>query len=242
MRIKKLIKNYFESGNVCVTGLRGTGKDILFGNVIARRKKTYVSNLDYTNGLNFHIFEYEKLDINNTYKNFLSYGLNYYKFPYELGTDIYISDAGIYFPSQYNNLLNRDCSTFPVYMALSRQVSHNNVHINVQNLNRVWDKIREQSDLYITCLNCKVILGICFLKIRLYDKMQSCIDRVKPCRIKVPLFAPRDVRMNYKMHIDKFEQKYGMVKTKFLIFKNKSKHDTYYFQKILESGTKERKD
>ena len=45
MRFKRIIR-YFKRGNVCVTGLRGTGKDLLMGNVIARRKKNYVSNLN----------------------------------------------------------------------------------------------------------------------------------------------------------------------------------------------------
>ena len=46
MGIRKIIK-LFENGNVNVTGLRGTGKDVLFSNVIARRKSKYISNVDY---------------------------------------------------------------------------------------------------------------------------------------------------------------------------------------------------
>ena len=33
----------FKRGNVCVTGLRGTGKDLLMSNVVVRRKKPYIS-------------------------------------------------------------------------------------------------------------------------------------------------------------------------------------------------------
>jgi hypothetical protein len=46
MRFKKIIR-MFEDGNVCVTGLRGRGKDMLMSNVVVRRKKPYVSNVDY---------------------------------------------------------------------------------------------------------------------------------------------------------------------------------------------------
>ena len=237
MFIKTIIKKYFEKGNVCVCGLRGTGKDILLGNVIARRKMSYVSNLNYTHDNNFNEFHFLDFDLGqNTYKNFLVDRLNYYEYPFEYGTDLYLSDAGVYFPSQYCNDLNKKYPYFPNYMALSRQVAHANVHYNVQNLNRVWDKIREQSDLYIMCLGCKVVFGVVFMKIRLYDKYQSACDRVKPCRIKIPIFASRDVKMNYKMHIDKYVQNYGYVADKILIFKNLSKHDTYYFEKKLKEG------
>ena len=46
MNMRKIVK-LFEQGNVCVVGLRGCGKDMLFANVIARRRQPYVSNTDY---------------------------------------------------------------------------------------------------------------------------------------------------------------------------------------------------
>lgn len=236
MRFKIIIK-LFESGNVCVTGLRGTGKDVLCGNVIARRKKDYVSNLDYTNGHHFHLLEYSALDMGkNDYKNLLNGDIHYYAYPYPQGSDVYISDAGIYFPSQYCNELNRDYKYFPTYFALSRQVSHNNMHINVQNLNRCWDKIREQSDIYIRCRRCIVIFGFVLQWITIYDKYQSCLDRVEPCRISVPLMASREVKQNAQIYLDKFRNTYGSIKTRILFYRNKSKHDTYYFEKLFKGG------
>ena len=165
MRFKKVLK-LFEKGNVCVSGLRGTGKDVLFGNVIGRRRKeAYISNLDY--GGNRFPFELKKLDLaGNTYKNFIAGNVKNYVFPYPLGTDVYISDAGVYFPAQHFVELNRSYDSFVAYQALSRQVSHNNVHFNAQNLNRVWDKIREQSDIYINCQWCKVLPNIPDLDVR----------------------------------------------------------------------------
>ena len=41
------VKKMFSQGNVCVTGLRGTGKDMLMSNVISSRKLPYISNMDY---------------------------------------------------------------------------------------------------------------------------------------------------------------------------------------------------
>lgn len=233
MGLRKIIR-LFNKGNCCVFGLRGTGKDILFGNVIARRKEQYISNLDYGNQYNRFVFDL--VDLKNTYKNFLTGNVNQYVWDFPPNTDIYLSDCGVYFPSQYNGELNKQYPSVPNYQALSRQVCKNNFHFNAQNLNRVWDKIREQSDIYIMCRSCKVIFGICFLRYRLYEKYQSAVDRVAPCRIRVPLFANKEVKLNARMYVDKFVNQYGIIKSGFAIFKNKSKHNTYYFGDLLKEG------
>lgn len=247
MLFRKIVK-MFKKGSVCVTGLRGTGKDVIMGNVAVRRKIPYVSNLNY--GGTCYPFDYNEIDLKNSYDDILKCTPNKYVWPYEEGTDLYISDVGVYFPSQYCNQLNRDYQSFPYYMALSRQISKNNVHINVQNLNRAWDKIREQSDIYIRCLWCKVLFakknkitgfktgGIVIQKITIYDKYEACLNRVKPCRVKIPLLANREMRLRYQMHIDQFEEKNGKVKNAYLIYINKSSHDTYYFKSFFESGKK----
>ena len=239
MTIKGIIK-LFERGNVCVTGLRGTGKDVLFGNVIARRKRDYVSNLNYTNDSRYHLLDFGAIDCGkNDYRDLLSGNVKYYRYPYPSGSDIYLSDAGIYFPSQYCSELNRDFKYLPTYFALSRQVSHNNVHVNVQNLNRCWDKIREQSDIYIRCRGCVVLFGKLVIQtITIYDKYQSCLDRVEPARISVPFMAKKEVQQNARMYLDKFRNTYGVVKNRLLVYWHMSEHDTYYFEKLFEEGRK----
>lgn len=227
--VAKLFNN-----NVCVTGLRGTGKDLLFGNVIAYRKKPYISNLDY--GGERHELDFDLLDCGkNTYKNLISGDINKYEFPYEKGTDVYLSDAGIYLPSQYCGELNARYPYIATYQALSRQLSGNNFHINTQNLNRCYDKIREQSDVYIRCRKCIYIFGLVIQFITLYDKAQSCIDRVKPCRIRKPLISAVG-RTQADCYIDNFYNVHGTVKNKILIYFNRSKHDTLYFKELFKNG------
>lgn len=232
--MRKIIK-LFKTGNVCVTGLRGTGKDLLFGNVIARRKNDYISNINYTNGINYYSLDFNRLDVGkNTYDNFIRNDVNYYSFDYPIGSDIYVSDVGIYYPSQYCNQLNNRYPYMATYQALCRQISHNNFHVNVQNLNRCWDKIREQSDVYIRCKKCIYIFGLVIQFVSIYDKYQSCVDRVPKCLIKIPIFASRETKLNAKMYIEKYRIQYGNVKERILIYFNKSKHDTYYFEKLLK--------
>lgn len=234
MNLKKIIK-LFKDGNVCVTGLRGSGKDVLFGNVIyhlfTKKHLPYVSNLDY--GGYYIPLTLSDLDINNNYNNFIDNKVNDYKYPYNLGSDIFLSDAGVYLPSQYCSQLNKQYEGVIGFQALSRQIGLCNFHINVQNLNRVWDKVREQSDIYIRCLKCKIIGKIVVQKVIIYDKYESCLNRVKPCRIHVPIFGNKVAKMNARLYIDNFINTHGSIKTKLLIYKNHSKHDTLYFGHLL---------
>lgn len=230
----------FKRGSVCVTGMRGSGKDMLMSNIVSHRKEPYVSNIEYVykhNDYCYYPFEYDKINLNNTYDNFINGNINKYVFPYPDGTDIYISDLGVYFPSQYCNELNKKYSSLPTFGALSRHLGLSNLHLNVQNLNRAFDKLRELSDTYYYCRECKVFFGkLVFQKITVYDKASSCIERVKPCRITVPLFAKKEVKENARMYREKFYNQYGLVKSRTMFYINRSKYDTRVFKKMLEEG------
>lgn len=236
--MRSIIK-LFEDGNVCVTGLRGRGKDMLFANVVARRKKPYISNINYKCGCIFHPLNLSSLDPRNNYTNFITGRVRSYLFPYDDGTDVYISDVGVYFPSQYCGELNRDYKSLPVYMALSRQLSANNVHINVQNLNRAWDKLREQSDSYIYCRWCKVLFGLFVIqKVTIYEKYESCLARMEEPKLSVPL-CNRVARTNAKMYLDQFRNAHGRIKSRVLFYINRSDYDTRHFRALLAGGTDE---
>lgn len=232
MRFKKII-NLFQNGGVSVCGMKGTGKDVLIGNVIARRKDPYISNLDY--GYEYIPLKLNDLNLPNNYANFINNSTNDYAYPYPLGCDIYISDCGIYLPSQYCNQLNRDYEGIVSFQALSRQIAFANVHFNAQNLNRVWDKLREQSDTYIRCRKCFVIFGFVIQFITIYDKYESCLARINPCRIRAPKIGDKNAKMQADLYLDNFYNQHGSVKNRILIYRNKSKHDTYYFGRLLRT-------
>ena len=234
MRFKKVIK-LFEQGNVCVCGLRGRGKDLLMSNVVVRRKLPYVCNIDY--GGERYPFNYSDLDCgSNTYQNFIRGSVNYYRYPFPDGTDVYLSDAGIYFPSQFCSELNRQFPYMSVFQAISRHVGNCNFHFNAQNLNRVWDKIREQSDLYILCRRCFYVGGFVFQWITIYDRYQSALDRQKPLRLPLPLFASREVKLRARIEMEQYEAAHGTIKNRILFYKNRSTYNTRQFKEILEGG------
>lgn len=238
----KSIVRLFEKSNVCVTGLVGTGKDMLFANVICRRNKPYISNIDY--GGYFAPFDFKKLDVGgNTYKDFIDGTLSRYEFPYSQGSDVYLSDVGVYLPAQYCNELNKDYKHISTYMALHRQLSRNRFHLNVQNLNRAYDKLREMSEIYIRCRSCIYIpvVNIVIQLITLYDKYESCVARIRPCRVSGFSLNPV-ARAQADTYRDNFFNTHGSVKNKILIYHNRSKYDTYYFKKLLKEAPEREKD
>lgn len=231
--MKKIIK-MFETGNVCVCGLRGRGKDMLIANVIWRRKKPYISNVDY--GGDSHPFNPMEFDCGrNTYKDFISNDVKQYVYPYADETDIYVSDAGILFPAHFCNELNKLYPYFPTFFALTRQLGECNFHINVQNLNRLWDKIREQSDLYIMCNHCFVIFGWVLQCVTIYELYDSAVKRVPPFRIRKPLINP-ERRFQWEMAYQNYLISHGEIKRKWLLYKNLSNYNTRIFKEVLENG------
>lgn len=232
--LKKIIK-LFDAGNVCVCGLRGRGKDMLFANVAVRRGRPYVSNTDYGGD---HI-PFDPLNYTcggNTYENFIMGNIRPYVYPHEDGTDIYVSDAGIYFPAQYCKELNKRYGFLSTFMAISRHLGECNFHFNVQNLNRVWDKIREQSDIYIMCNKCIVFFGRFVLqKVTVYEKYESAVDRVPPYRPpKVRMNSDR--KMNISMEKQRYRTAHGEIKIHILFYRNKSNYDTRIFKRMLENA------
>ena len=242
MRIKR-IQRLFEDGSVNVCGKRGSGKDMLTSNVVVRRKLPYVSTVPYDNNL-YRPFDYSKIDLNGaTYKDLINGRCSGYVYPYPDKTDIYLSDCGVFFPSQYCGELNRDYPELSTFVALSRQLGDCSVHFNSQAPQRPWDKLREQAETYIRCRWCKVLtigkLKLVFQKITIYDKFQSCVDKVEPCRITVPLLGSKEVKLNAKMHIDKFTNTYGKITSHLLIYRHISDYDTRYFKTLLKGDTPE---
>lgn len=229
------VRKYFKSGNVSVFGNCGSGKDMLFANVAVRNGE-YIGNNDY--GSTFYPVDFDSLDCGrNIYENFINGKVRKYVYPYPIGKDIFISDCGIYFPSQYCNELNKKYPYLSTFFAIRRHLGQCNIHTNTQALGRVWDKLREQSDIYILCRSCHVFFGkIVIQRITIYDQYESAIKRLKPCRVSVPIASTPNARMQAKIARDNYANTHGEVRSAWLIYWNKSKYDTHHFKKLLEGG------
>lgn len=230
---KKRFVKLFDSGNVIVTGLRGRGKDFAFCVVVNARKQNYISNVEYSSPrkrykcfpLDLKVWEIAC----NRYTDFVDDTVKHFEYPYPDGLDYYISDAGIYFPSQYQGELCKKYSSAPLFHALSRHLGDCNVHCNVQNLNRLWDKIREQSDIYVQMYRCRHIFGKIFrLTAYVYDSAEACERRIVPPRFGAGKTG-KEARYN-------FEIAHGKIVKLAFFCKVPYKYDDRAFKRLMENG------
>ena len=249
----KMVYKLFENGNVIVFGLRGNGKDLTFSHITqlqssksikdkkskTKRKRCYISNVDYTEGVGYLPFSAESMGLGgNDFHNFINSDVSRYVYPYEDGYDYFISDAGVYFPSQYNGELDKKYKSFPLFQALSRHVGKCNVHCNTQNIGRLWIKIREQSDTYILCRGCNVkkLFGNLYFvtqKLTIYDNLTSAEQKRPP----FPIFLMQG--KEGRMRKAEYKAKYGNIKKMTLRYVSKITYNDRIFKTILEEGKSE---
>ena len=227
------LKKRFDNGNVIVFGHKGKGKDLLFQKVINKRKnKNYFSNIDY--GKKYNNLDMCMLDLApNTFENMIEN--NIVKIIDPLGcenTDIYISDGGIYFPSQYDTLLNKKYRSFGLAYALSRHLWNNNIHVNTQALSRVWKLLREQADTYIKCRYTLKLPFILITFYTIYDKYSSADNDIRPIKARFR-------NKISKAETDIYNGTNGLIKNGFIVqLKRSVKYDTRIFKNIIfESQT-----
>lgn len=183
------IANKFSSCNVITYGKKGTGKDVIHNMVIKIRNDFHYSNIEY---VPFNVkcpwLQTDVKPLNfltvapNTYDKFLTGDVEIIRKTFTERKDYYLSDGGIYLPSQYDNMLSKLFPSLPILYALPRHLANFNIHVNVQNLNRLWIKLREQADWYICCLK-TVNLGLwLYTKTIHYENYDDALNRIKPIK------------------------------------------------------------
>lgn len=228
------ILSLFQEGNTLTCGLRGRGKDLLFSfvtNYGKRYKKGYISNVKYNDKCikaNMH----ELLSCNNTFYNFTNNKINYYEWKYPENTDIFISDAGVYYPNFEHNILDKTYPSAPMFFCLSRHIGNVNVHCNIQNIEKLWDKPRVLCDTYILCRKARVLFGkFAKIKLTIYDNFDSCVSRREP-------FLAFGLGKEYRMRKVEYQARYGNIKNITIRFILKNKYDSRAFKEILKNGKK----
>lgn len=221
---KRELINYFNSNNVIVFGKKGTGKDLLF-NMITNHKKFYYTNIPYTNK-NYELFNISDLKLGlNDYESLLNNNVIRTYWNFKENCDFFISDGGVFLPSQYDAVLHKKYKGLSLIYALSRHIGNHNIHTNVQNLERLWKPLREQADIYIKTLGITKLPFLIKLNYRIYDKYSSAVADIRT--IKSGIFKDSD---NIKIQ----NANVGLVKEKsVLMLKSKIKYDTRYFKKVF---------
>jgi hypothetical protein len=198
------IKKCFESNNVIVFGKKGKGKDMLFHKMILMRGKKYGGNIDY--GYDFIDTPINSISVSpNTYNEMLNGNVVKIKKKFLEKVDYYISDGGIFLPSQYDTTLDKLYPSLPITYATSRHLGLFNIHINVQYLGRIWKKLREQADTYFQARGVTLLpFGILLCKVRYYEKYESAERGINP-------LSARMLNSFSRAEVDKYDAENGLI-------------------------------
>lgn len=219
----------FKHCNCIVYGKKGTGKDVVFDNVIEHRKEPHYANIPYNDKT-----EVIKIKDVSCYPNDYEHIVNDKIEPQEHrfieGKDIYISDIGIFLPSYMDSKLYKQFPSMPVFYALSRHLYNNNVHCNTQNLERGWKALREQADFYVCCKRTYKLPFILITKIITYDKYESAKQGLLPIKSRL-------LNKYSKAEVDVYNASNGDIRSGHMITLKKNIHyDTRAFEKVLLKG------
>lgn len=230
MNYKFLIKQ-FDRFNIIVFGKKGTGKDLFFQSIIAKRKKPYYSNITYGYDQLKNISVGDISVAPNTFDNSLEN--NFVKVPvvFEEKVDFFISDGGIYLPSQYDSSIDKKYPSMFIFYVLIRHLYNSNIHINYNgSITRLYKKLREQADGYIKMRRSIRIFGYMIMLGTHYDKYESAEQSLLPLKVAM-------LNKYSKAEALLYNAQNGGIKDFFLILPiKKIKYNTRYFKdKLLET-------
>lgn len=223
----KFLQKKFKDESIIVYGIKGAGKDVLFQHLINKDKKHVISNIKYKEDMTVKDFK-SIFDLKgNTYLNLITDNiLTVEKVKEFENSNVYISDAGIYFPSQHDAQLTKYYPSFPVYYALSRHLYNQQIHMNTQALNRVWLKIREQAGGYIRAVK-TINIGIGLItRCIYYENYDTALKNILPIN-KLGMIMSNNYN---KAQIEQHKATYGTIKPMFIFTpKYKLKYDSRHF-------------
>jgi hypothetical protein len=230
------VARQFDRNNMIVYGKKGTGKDMLFQQVINKRKQTHYSNINY--GKTTLPIQMNQLSLYpNTFETLINNKIVKVQPNLVEKTDVYISDAGVMLPSQYDYLLHKKYPSLPLLYALQRHLYNSNLHANVQSLGRIWKPLRELADGYIKCE--KVIwIGPMYIQLfTYYDRYESAERTLLPMKRRI-------INGMSDAITDQYIATNGIIKQMFTIGLKKNIHyNTRYFKTVFlnnpsgQSGT-----
>jgi len=177
-------------------GYQGTGKDLLTSHVIRLIGRPHYGNMCYDD--NTVLFDLKDLNAGgNTYQDLINGTVNKFPRRFAEGWHKYISDCGIYLPSQYYKDLEELYPGMPVEFALHRQLYNSQIHINSQDIDRPWTKLTEQIDVYINTLSVRKQGEYLYVRYIYYTKYDSARRRLLPLPRTKGIGGDRDAAQFY---------------------------------------------
>lgn len=225
---------HFKKCNVVVAGKKGSGKDLFFQKIINKRKEVYYANIPYGGDYKRNkLTDYNIIDKNGkilTYDNFLRDDIFKTKHKFLENADHYISEGGILLPSHMDSVLHKRYPSLPVYYALSRHLYNSNIHVNLQNFERLWKPLREQSDFYVYVHKTIKLPFVLITLYSTYDNYNSAVQRLKPVKARI-------LNKYSKAEMDIYKATNGDIRSGWIIqLKRNVKYNTRYFETLLLKG------
>lgn len=161
------------------------------------------------------------------------------------GKMLIIPEAQIYFPASMYQALVKKYPSFPIFVATSGHSYDMNIIVNSQVMGHVWDKIRDQSDIYIRAIKTfpkkdtfikkyhdyiPFIRRKLFTTLIIYDKYESAEKQVLPFNPKLGI---KD-RSLIKAEKEKYRVENGSIKLlRTYINKEYIQYDTRHFHDVI---------
>jgi hypothetical protein len=232
-----IVKNYlnliflskqFDKHNMIVFGKKGSGKDLFFQTIIKYRKKRYYSNIPYGYKREQSIAISDLSVSPNTFEQTIDNKFHRIPVRFEEKIDFYVSDGGIYLPSQYDSLIDRKFPSLFIFYVLIRHLYNSNIHINYNgSITRLYKKLREQADGYVKMRGVIKLPFILVLLGTYYDKFESAESSLLP-------LSSRAFNGFSKAETDLYRAQNGVIKDFFVFVRKKSiKYDTRYFKNVI---------
>lgn len=229
---------HFKKCNVIVAGKKGSGKDLFFQKIINKRKEVYYGNIPYGGKhKKVKLIDYNIKDKENnilTYDNFLRDKIFKSKRKFIEGADHYISEGGVLLPSHMDSTLHKRYPSLPIYYALSRHLYNSNIHVNLQNFERLWKPLREQSDFFVYVHKTIKLPFILLTIYSTYDKYDSAVSRLSPPKTRI-------LNKYSKAEIDIYKATNGDIRKGWICqLKKNVKYNTRYFETLLLKGPRKK--
>ena len=219
------IVDIFNNHKTETFGFQGTGKDLLASHVIRLIGRPHYGNIRYDD--NTMLFDLKDLNAGgNTFIDLINGTLNKFPRKFAEGCHKYISDCGIYLPSQYHKELEELYPGMPVEFALHRQLYDAQIHINSQDIDRPWTKLTEQVDAFINTLSVRRAGEYLYVRYVYYNKYDSARRRLLPLPHTKGSGGERDAAQFYATYGDISEHEIR-------VHIRDIEYDTRYFKNVF---------
>lgn len=213
-----------KEDSLIVFGKKGKGKTLLFSEMTRMDKKGFLSNTDFKRKKGTIINPGEITVKPNTWESVLNGDYCKIEKKEWESKPVYLDDAGIFFPNFADSLLKRSYPSMPIAFAVWRHLYNAPIHINSQDVNRVWKMLKEQQNGAIQCRKTVRIGPFAFIHCTYYSHLESAAKELLP--MKETIFNKYN-----KAELNLYNANNGIIKD-FVIFAPtwRNKYDSRYFK------------